>query len=185
MDGRENYICFEAIKTGNKNDPKKRELSKQREPKHSFHHTHGKRQGFRLKGYNENNSAKKKKTNHSVFSWTQVWKVASCWHQCKVTSCELQLRFHKASSVSALNLQNATQWQPHPVNQVSKSSFIGQARFSSFSYACALCHQKLFFSSLKRPDVSSPGPAIKSCVNHYWSNFEKQKCWCVEMQRFF
>lgn len=23
MDGRENYICFEAIKTGNKNDPKK------------------------------------------------------------------------------------------------------------------------------------------------------------------
>lgn len=61
MDGRENYICFEAIKTGNKNDPKKRELSKQREPKHSFHHTHGKRQGFRLKGWNENNSAKKTK----------------------------------------------------------------------------------------------------------------------------
>ena len=50
MDERENYICFEAIKTGNKNDPKKKGTVETARAKAFISpHPWKTRQGFRLK----------------------------------------------------------------------------------------------------------------------------------------
>jgi len=68
LDGRENYICFEAIKTGNKNDPKKRGTVETARAKAFISPHPWKTIGFQIEGLERKQLSEKNKTNHSVFS---------------------------------------------------------------------------------------------------------------------